>query len=217
MNWQTVELQIETLIPGVLILSGILLLGHIAVPDKWPTGQDVLNIGLFVSASYALGLVSSYLTRIVLDFLSERGPRAMVVHLFSHTTLSDAVKVYSNGKRKARFHADLEHEQRRFVGKWIPCVAKWNAVYRCALRDTSKRSEVDRRRSQGRLMRNLASPLLLGAVLISEGTCQCLLYAISGLVICVLLYAYAECVNFVEAYDIEETNQPAPSANSEIR
>ena len=66
--------------------------------------------------------------------------------------------------------------------------------------------EVDRRRSQGRLLRNLALPLAvwvyvpfpdtlggqIGGVLVGLCTCGAI----------VVPYAYSEYVNFAEAYDI---------------
>jgi hypothetical protein len=71
------------------------------------------------------------------------------------------------------------------------------------LRRTTRRDEVDRRRSQGRFVRNLFVPTAGAPFVLPIGPWSFAL-AIESILFVVFLYAYAEYVIFAEAYDISE-------------
>ena len=202
-GWKSVELQIEALIPGVLILAeahalAISWFDYRVTTSAFMPASDFARAALFVAAGYSAGVVSSLVSRLLVDSISERGPRKVVFGVFAHHALDKAIDdCEANDPRFVNDH-QRENQKRKWSG-----VASWNAVYRSALRRTTRRDEVDRRRSQGRFVRNLLIPAV-GAPLILFASPWSVLFAIASIPFLVFLYAYAEYVNFAEAYDISE-------------
>lgn len=214
MNWKIVELQIENIVPGILLLAETWKLANLE-KGSLETGYSFIDGAVLVAAAYALGLISSLFSRGIVDYLSERGPRALIFSSFSH--VKNLTRL-ANSIDEQQFKDDLTGEMKnkprteRFLGtKRYAAVATWNAVYRWSLRmasTTSKKEEVDRRRSQGRLVRNLTIPLVLFGILISknhnlEWYCQ-LIAAVLCFMAALAMYAYAEYFNFAEAFDISK-------------
>lgn len=247
-GWQSVDLQIDALVPGILILVEAnaltvrwfdhALTVFLSIPES-----ELVRGALLVAAAYSVGLVSSYISRAMLDSISERGPRMAVFGHFAHHDLSRAVQ--DCVVNDASFRKDYRREKRWRESKWwfekadrsvVRCVsmrklksrlsiasriaARWNAVYRSALRRTTRRKEVDRRRSQGRLLRNLLLPAV-GSFFIffpfarfetswfgrTAGISIFVITCILNFVVIACLYSYAEYVNFAEAFDISEVKR----------
>ncbi len=202
LGWKSVELQIEAIIPGLLILGEAYAVTVPSFTDRAKLlllvpRSDFVQASLFVAAAYAAGVVASYVSRILLDGISERGPRMLVFGAIAHERRKAAIRECR--KNDKRFRSDYRCEKRK--RKWRR-VAAWNAIYRSALRRTTRGNEVDRRRSQGRFLRNLLIPVA-GAPFVVASPLSVLL-SIAGVLTLVFLYAYAEYVNFAEAYDISE-------------
>jgi len=206
MGWKSVELQIEALIPGILILGEAHVLAiswftFRATTAPLMPSSEFAKAALFVAAAYSLGVVSSLVSRLVVDSISERAPRALIFGACAHHELGQATE--DARQNDARFNQDY---QREIEQRLWSTAAKWNAVYRSALRRTTRRDEVDRRRSQGRLLRNLLIPAI-GAPLVFFRSPLSILAVIAAVPAFVFLYAYAEYVNFAEAYDISEAKR----------
>lgn len=154
-GWTPAELQIEASVPGILILTEVLELSGVSLP-----GDGFEQGAIFVAGAYSVGLVSAYVTRMMLDRMSERGLRGCLSGHFAHLELDTAVEECA--KNDPKFTSDLEAERKRGNDE---TTAKWNALERSALRRTTRREEVHRRRSQGRLLRNLLLPVP-GALLV---------------------------------------------------
>ena len=202
-GWKSVELQIEALIPGVLILAeahalAISWFDYRVTTSAFMPASEFVRAALFVAAGYSVGVVSSLVSRLLIDNISERGPRTVVFCMFAHHVLEEAINDCK--ANDPRFKNDYKGEKRKRM--WSGA-ASWNAVYRSALRRTTRRDEVDRRRSQGRFVRNLLVPAI-GAPLILFASPWSVLFATASIPFLVFLYAYAEYVNFAEAYDISE-------------
>lgn len=207
-GWKTTELQIETLIPGILLILGIDAVGTSVVTAgilSHVRDDSFVKISLFVTASYAAGVLGSLFCRAILDGLSEWGLRSWVFAQFAHVD-EELLRKNRLARDKDGFETDEKHELD--VRKRTKKTAFWNAAYRSVLRTTTRKDEVDRRRSQGRILRNLAFPASLwGAVTVQSVPCGHLLGPILAVVIFFawsIPYAYAEYFNFAEAYDLTE-------------
>jgi hypothetical protein len=210
-GWKTTELQIETLIPGILAVCSIdAALCHCNVPTNiqllsW--NETFAKGALFVSLAYATGAIGGVFCRAIIDSLSERYVRAWIFTFFSHVSHRQLIRNRLLND-KIRFKADYKLERKK---KRSPSSALWNSAYRSALSTTSRKAEVDRRRSQGRIVRNLALPAALWAAVIfvafsplpKELDCAAAIFL--GFVVFIFWvfpYAYAEYINFAEAFDI---------------
>ena len=200
-GWKTVELQIETLVPGILLVVELRALiaewfGYRIAQAAWMPADTFVQASLFVAASYALGLWSSLVSRAVMDWISERGIRALIFPVFAHVSLAE-LTTYCE-KTDPRFKTDHARESGR---RWSRHAASWNSCLRSVIRTTSRRAEVDRRRSQGRLIRNLAPVLVLASLVSLDGSWS-LLGAVIAVGVALATYTYSEYVIFTEAYDI---------------
>jgi hypothetical protein len=209
-GWKTAELQIETLIPGILLTFG----ANAAFGNYFSTmlktivpHNAFLQGTLLLAIAYSGGVISAIPCRAILDRLSEAGVRAW---LFSRLVHADRSKLLqSRLKKDRRFRDDYWYERKNKSRQ--KGIAFWNAAYRSALRTTSRSIEVDRRRSQGRVLRNLSLPLAVWVTVPFPETPGCKSIAfVLGLIFFlafVLPYSYAEYVNFAEAYDISQDNR----------
>ncbi len=209
LDWKTIELQIENLVPGILLTAE--LSGFISdlIKGAKSTGNSFVDGTVFVAASYAIGLLSSLLSRALVDYLSERGPRGWLFEIFVHGKREILVAHFN--QEDTRFKEDHTHEAGK--RKW-KLVADWNAIYRAALRITTRSEEVDRRRAQGRVVRNLFFPIIIASVLATLAIVSdkgqlwwaLPLAVVASVFLSLFLYAYAELINMAEAYDITRTN-----------
>jgi len=203
-GWKTTELQIETIVPGVLAVLGVN-----AASDRFldrtlgqlVPGPEFVKVAVFVAAAYAGGLLVAVLCRVVIDGLSEMGIRALVISRFAHVGYRQLARDQLKADR-LRFRADYRYERKHRRKN----IAFWNAAYRSVLRTTSRKAEVDRRRSQGRVLRNLSFALAVWVPALFPHT---LIWQAVGVatelvvfVSFVAPYAYWEYFNFAEAYDI---------------
>ncbi len=213
-GWKTAELQVETLVPGILIVLGIdaSLARHTELVVRPPVADDSLvQAALFVATAYAAGVLGALLCRASLDRISEWRMRAVVFSWCAHVS-RQALEADRRNVDKDRFEADYAFE--KDVRKRCEERAFWNAAYRSVLRTTSRVADVDRRGSQGRVLRNLALPSAVWATVAFPGTSPW--YGLAAVVASVLVfliwvlpYAYAEYVNFAEAYDISVSRRVA--------
>lgn len=238
MDWKDLNLHIENLIPGLIVLWELSILfgigGNVAakvaattpaasppasVPASGPalvftpppSAADALQ-GLFIVAmAYGVGVLSAVISRFVVDSASERGPRALVFGLLAHR---DRTKLHTAFESDEKYKAELARERSRFLTKRCEAVAQWNCIYRAALNritDEKDKAEVTRRRAQGRLVRNLVLPFTLAPFAITQNAAPAWPLSLIALAVGILMYAYAELNNFAEAADISaRTVQSVP-------
>lgn len=207
LGWKDFERHFDNIIPGILLSAELIALG-LPVPPPLSGRSGFFQAAVFVAASYALGLVSALVSRHALDLVSERGLRAFVFERFVHGKRPDMLAYYEG--IDPRLHEDLTRERER---RLAVRTAEWNALYRSALR-MSIRAEVDRRRAQGRIVRNLLLPSILAGVLFAKvNSLPVWLWLAIGALLIVYLYAYAELNNMAEAHDI---SAPRSSGSSTV-
>lgn len=203
-GWSGLNLHIENFVPGILIVGELsLIFDSFPKIDKLPE-QGFIAGAFFIAASYAIGIVSSLLSRIIIDWLSERGVRAIVFPLFSHKKRKDIVNEF---KTEDDYRKDYIFEKITY----FEFIREWNAVYRYALRKNPS-DEVNRRRAQGRLIRGLFFPTILTACLLSNNNW---IWSLAGALIILFLYAYAEYMNMAEAYDMSPISKDNDSNTNE--
>jgi len=156
-----------------------------------------------LAVAYSIGVLSATASRLLVDRLSEAGPRALVLSLFSHTAAEDLLGRVSHDD--AGFWQELEHEKTKLLRPFR--VGRWNALYRWALRTAIQRNdeetekEIRRRRELCRLVRNLIFPAIFGVEALTTGIPGGVAVAGAGISV-LFLYAYAEFGIFVEAVDM---------------
>jgi ABC-type multidrug transport system fused ATPase/permease subunit len=200
MNIENLKFYLDNLLPGfALFISLIIILpplpAHLqnsSLVTEVFQSQFILS-ACFLAISYLLGTLSAVISRFFVDWLSERFFRPWILRRLSHKTYnqlqSSLVSLPSEGS------------------KWRKA---WNEAYRASLRYVLSNSsqeviaEIGKRREQGRLIRNLFFPLLLGSAAmlqwlqIRSGWITVItLLLIGTFSICV--YSYAEYTTFAEA------------------
>ena len=68
-GWKTAELQIETLVPGILFVLGThaVISKHFSITIRIPVPDDAfIQAALFVATAYAAGVIGSVLCRVIL-------------------------------------------------------------------------------------------------------------------------------------------------------
>ena len=214
--WQSVELQIEALIPGILLAAETKMIAHTLFRfdlsgRPWIPTSDFIRGATFIAGAYALGLSSTMISRALLDKASESGPRSWFLRLFAHGDLDKLTKHFQENDQ-ARFLLDLGLDAPVQQGAVAQKSRKerWNAVYRSALRKTSRTNEVDRRRAQGRLLRNLFLPCVLAPWALATPSSPSALvlvgWSVAAGLVAFALYVYSEVVIFAEAHDISDTS-----------
>ncbi|NMC35187.1 MAG: hypothetical protein GYA36_22430 [Veillonellaceae bacterium] len=197
MKLDGLNLHLENLIPGIVILGSLIILlsplsssmQKATIIDELMKSEFLIST-FFISCAYILGLLSAVLARFFVDFTSELLPRPLLLRLLSHKT----------------------YDELRFALPSLPIKGKnwrylWNMVYRASLKYTTSECskeiamEVMRLREQGRFIRNLFFPLLIGTGALSRlfQINNGWIIAIINAIITILLYAYAEYTTFAEA------------------
>ena len=201
LSWSSVELQLENLVPGIVLSVEILAWRRDVLDDL--AAHGFIGGLAFVSVSYALGLVSAIVSRAVLDSISEWRLRSCVFGNWAHVRCDDAFEMFQILDSKFAMDYELEKMKRSAAA------AKWNSIYRSAVRTTTRKNDVDRRRAQGRLTRNLMFPLVVGGIhfgqVIASGPTEWVA-SIVGALVCFMtscaLYSYSELIVMAEAFDI---------------
>ncbi|MFB0522824.1 MAG: hypothetical protein ACETV1_03570 [Candidatus Bathyarchaeia archaeon] len=227
MKVETLGFYLENLLPGIVILSGILLLLPPLPADmqklvaQLQTSEFLLSI-LFLTVAYLLGLISAMVSRFIVDNLSELFPRplflALSTRLPRHRQYDDLREALESLASKSSTGQPLmneelspmdERESRRILKRDVRIA--WNRIYRSALAEVSRSgserasAEVQRRREQGRLVRNLFFPMIISSIAllrvfqIQIATGWVITLACGMGVSSILLYAYAEYFTFAEA------------------
>jgi hypothetical protein len=205
---------LENLLPGVVLLTICLLL--LPAPTDYTQtllkkleASEFLLPVLFLSTAYLLGLISATVSRFFIDELSAIFPRPLLLAALSHrsyeslrTTLQSLATV-GQSSGKPQMDEELipmdEHKQRKIWKEEVRTA--WNRVYRACLKSQADNKEVQRRREQGRVLRNCFFPLVLGSIAIPPLFGQspnAIFTLVSGLFV-ILSYAYAELFIFQEA------------------
>src|SRR4030042_3668122 len=92
-GWKTVELQIEVLVPGIILAFELNMLAPNKIAlQTWLLKNEFIMSAVFIAVSYSLGVVASILSRAIVDGLSERGPRAWVYSYFAHANIDNLFK-----------------------------------------------------------------------------------------------------------------------------
>lgn len=196
MNWEKLDLHIENLIPGVVLLS-VLLLG-------WPpdlgalAGQTAILATAFIGSAYMLGAIDNLLARLLLDYVCRRTVR----RFFMRALLG--------------YRLELEHPTRTAIDK------RYSAVITAGLSCGNARveAEVAKRRQTARIMRSALIPVIVVIWVVGSKTgwsvWQRLSASGAAYVALLLLYAYSEVAIFQEGYRGErikmEANQEPRSA-----
>ena len=213
LSWSSVELQLENLVPGIMLSTEIL---------AWSDGRIERLAGLgfigavaFVAGSYGIGLVSAILSRAILDSVSEWRVRSWIFERWVHDNRADLLELFRG--LDSKFEIDYRME----LSRRSETAAQWNSIYRSAVRTTTRKNEVDRRRAQGRLTRNLMFPLVLGAihlVLVPEPAVPlsivgCVVAVLFAFVLSTALYSYAELIVMAEAFDASTEREVGGGSN----
>lgn len=197
------NLNLEVIIPGIIIASGLEVVGIDLSALKSTTFGVIQGGLLFTAIAYAIGLIVLLVSRLIIDASSEVWIRGVVLSVFTHSEIEELVARYKDNDGQL-IEYDLKNEERSIrIGK---NTRKWNVVYRSALRNSGGNEEIKKRRSQGRVIRSLLFPIALAMFALFDRYMSSGFAAFCGLaaayLVVLILYAYAELMNFVEAVDM---------------
>lgn len=178
MNWEKLDVHIENLVPGIVLLT-VLILG-------WPTAIPVFanHEGLFaiafVGVAYMLGAVGNVLARLLLDFVSEKTVRPYFLRFFA----GDRLKVAHLSQ------SEINQRYSAIIATGLSCG------------NSKIEAEVAKRRQTGRLLRSALIPALLAIVVtgrhFSWSFRREILAIFAVYAALLLIYAYAEVAIFHE-------------------
>jgi hypothetical protein len=80
MNWEKLDLHIENLIPGVVLLA-IVMAGW-PIPLGSLSGHEGLLVAAFIAVAYMMGTVANVLSRLLLDVVNRNTLRAPFMRFF---------------------------------------------------------------------------------------------------------------------------------------
>jgi len=180
MNWEKLDLHVENLIPGVVLLAEILIgwqtdLGALA-------NHDALLAIAFVGAAYMSGAIANVSSRLLLDVVCRKTVRFYFMRLFLDHRIG------------------IQNPSRQDVN------LRYSAVITAGLSCGNERIsiEVAKRRQTGRILRSSLIPIVLFVVILGTRQHWYLVWTVfaataayAGLL---LLYAYAEVIVFQEGY-----------------
>jgi hypothetical protein len=179
MNWEKLDLHIENMIPGLVLLT-IALLG-------WPpnlgqlASQKVIIATAFVALAYMLGALANLLARLFLDFVCKRTIRQYFMRFF----LRDRLGLGAKPTRTA-----IDDRYSLVIDAGLSCGNERVA------------SEVAKRRQTARIVRSALIPTLLGIWVLGaelqKSVSQRIVIWIAAYVSLLLLYAYSEVTIFQE-------------------
>lgn len=208
MKIEGLSLYLENLLPGVVILISLLILlspPSSPIQNKFIVAEllksEFILSTAFLSISYLLGLVSAVISRFFVDLVDELFLRPWLLRWFSH-------KTYDQLKASLVSLPDEGQNWRK----------AWNEAFRASLSYIALHgpkeviTEVWRRREQGRLIRNLILPLILGSIALTqwfqiENGWIVAAVVLSISLFAIGLYSYGAYTTFAEAIlHLPETN-----------
>lgn len=184
MNWEKLDIHIENIIPGIVLLT-VLLIGW-EIPLGSLSGRDGLLVSSFIGVSYMLGAVSNVLARLLLDFILTKTLRPYFMRFFlGHRLENDDP---SPSEISMRFSTVI------------------TAGLSCG--NARVEAEVAKRRQTGRIIRSTLIPSILTIVATARhqswGALQGILAGIGIYTAILIVYGYAEVVVFQEGYRGEQ-------------
>lgn len=200
MNIENLKFYLDNLFPGFAICISLIIIlpplpAHLqnnSLVTEAFQSQFILS-ACFLAISYLFGTISAVISRFFVDWLSERFSRPWILRHLAHKTYNQLQSSLTS----------LPSEN----PKWQKA---WNEAYRASLRYVLSNgsqeviTEIGKRREQGRLVRNLFFPLLLGSAAMlqwlqisNRWATIITLLLIGAFSIC--FYSYAEYTIFAEA------------------
>jgi hypothetical protein len=182
MKWETLDLHLENLLPGLITLPLLLSIVPVNVQNRFRApsamnllGSDAIRVGVFLATAYVIGVIAVVVSRLAIDWFSSLWPRPLMLRLSRNALTGTKDEV--------------------------------NAKYRKALGDVlscgldQKIKEVLKRRERGRLIRTSLIPLILAAWIASADHSLVVRLLLEGFVFVaiLLLYAYVEVTIYHEA------------------
>lgn len=187
MKWEGLDLHIENLLPGmvILMLSSVVIPQAIIKQMTTETSTALLShpfvaTGVFAAASYVVGVIAIALSRFAVDRPSEWIPRPVLLKLFSRGKVLDS----------------LNTQGRRNINE------KYRDRIKQALGSNSEeiRKEVVKRRERGRMVRTALIPVMVTAWLVGSRDSVALgVIAVAiAFLLFILIYAYVEVTIYEE-------------------
>jgi hypothetical protein len=180
-NWEKLDLHLENLMPGIVLLTVALITWKV---DLGPlTDHAVVLAAAFVAFAYMVGALGNILARLLLDFVSENTIRPTMIKIFARRKLVGTEDRSFNGINKR--YSELI-----------------TAALTCGNPGVEK--EIRKRRQTARLCRSALCPAWLGVVALwssNDGTPAeliGLLIAVYGTML--ILYGYSEVTIFQESF-----------------
>lgn len=176
MNWDKLDIHLENLIPGIVLLSLIIL--NYNVDYSKIISNSVIGGVVFISVGYMLGTIGNITARLLIDKMSELTIRTPMIKLFAKSKIAD-MKEKTTKSLNARYSFLID--QAMDCGNDI--VVK----------------EVVKRRQTGRLLRSSLIPGIFAMFYFVPQGFKVLAVIIAYIFI-LFLYAYAEVAVFTEAH-----------------
>ncbi len=184
MNWEKLDLHIENLIPGTVLLT-IVITGW-AIPLKALTVNDIILGVAFIGTAYMIGAVGNVLARFLLDFVCRKTIRATFMRFFIGERL-EVTKPTSAAINK-RFSEVI------------------TAGLSCG--NSRVEAEVEKRRQTCRILRSTLVPAVLAIIALGKNLnwdiLKTLLVGLCAYGVLLVLYAYSEVIIFQEGYRGEQ-------------
>jgi len=79
MNWEKLELHVENLIPGLVLVP--LLKGIFGLDLSWLDGEKIISGAMFIASAYLIGAIANITSSLLIDPLSRKGLRALILHM----------------------------------------------------------------------------------------------------------------------------------------
>lgn len=176
MNWDKLDLHLENLIPGMVLLS---IIAFYWTPNLSELQTHSVVIGIaFVALSYLLGAVGNIFARMLLDPISARTLRTPMIRLLARQKIDD-----------------LEDTKKDTLNRRYSFLI--DSAMICG--NDSVVKEILKRRQTARLCRSALVPVLLLVVRITPGYWSVVTLFLAYLFM-LLLYAYSEVAIFTEAH-----------------
>jgi hypothetical protein len=180
MNWQKVNLHVENLIPGIVILTA---LNSVFKMDLVIFSHNDILIGaVFVATSYMVGALGNIFAYLCVNYISQITIRTPFLRFFAR-------RGFERIANRSR-----ESDNRRYsnvIDVGLSC-----GVVRIE-------GEVEKRRQTGRILRSTLAPVVLALVAIGQNACwstlTVVLLCLAYYMLLLPLYAFAEVVVFKEA------------------
>lgn len=190
MKWGGLNLHLENLLPGIVSLVLIYALLPQQVVDILASDRikeiikpEFISAGVFVASAYMLGVLIAAISRLALDKPSELLLRPRLLRLLYRESLS--------GKSVKQVNKEYRRQ--------IRAVQESN--------NETVKSNVSKRREQGRLARTSVVPTLLAVLLLTSNLTLCarMLSLVVTIILALFVYAYIETTIYEECLLLKET------------